>query len=317
MKNRSLHLFWYLCLILLSCVLSSIPPNNPFFLKSIYRVKDDERKCFYVRQVPGDGGCLFHSIATWLAHSTCNQHLEFDWRLRKLSNQLRQVAVSVLQTNQSLYIENGDIMDSPSLLAIVGEHYNMTPSEYCSQMLCSATWGGGPEIVALSNHFQCPIHVYNLCSVRGGCGSDDGEVAGETPSTNLSRRPPRSFTWRGLRGFFSSIFHKKKSFRLKLCAKFGSPVFDHRHPIQILCADGRFPHITPGSEKEVGDHFMPLFPCELTELTTAEAVMPTASVVSSSSQRSWCTLLDCPKLRDSSELVLKPLPLSSPSTQDV
>ncbi|RYH17672.1 hypothetical protein EON65_28260, partial [archaeon] len=165
--NLILNLF---CLVLVSCLLSTysrLPPNNPFFLKSVYKVKGDEKTGFLVRQVPGDGGCLFHSIATWLTYSTCNQHLEFDWKLRKLSNQLRQIAVNMLQTNQSLYIENGDIMDSPSLLSIVGEHYNMTPSEYCTQMLCSATWGGGPEIVALSNHFQCPIHVYNLCSVRG------------------------------------------------------------------------------------------------------------------------------------------------------
>ena len=50
-----------------------------------------------------------------------------------------------------------------------------------------------------------------------------------------------------------------KKFQLRICAKFGSPACDKRHTLTILCADGRFPNISPGRQKEPGDHFLALF----------------------------------------------------------
>ena len=35
-------------------------------------------------------------------------------------------------------------------------------------MESDSTWGGGPEIVSLSNAFWVPIHVYELCWVERG-----------------------------------------------------------------------------------------------------------------------------------------------------
>ena len=87
-------------------------------------------------------------------------------------------------------------------------------------MRLNHTWGGGPEIVALSNRLRRPIHVYEL---------DTG-------------------------GIF------KKCFQFKVCAKFGTPYFDSKPAINILCADGRFPNLLPGCQKAIGDHFLALFP---------------------------------------------------------
>jgi hypothetical protein len=212
------------------------PLHHPFFLRSSYQVKGDEQNEFFVRQVPGDGGCLFHSIATWLTYATFDKHLDFDWRMRYLSIKLRELSVEVLRRNQSLHLENNYFINSVDLLDMVGERYNMSSYEYCAQMLDEKTWGGGPEIVALSNHFQCPIHIYNLSVARP---------------------------------------FLKKTFKLQLLAKFGSPIFDTKAPIQLLCADGRFPNLRPGTHKDVGDHFLALFPCDF-----------------SSAQR--CSLYDCP-----------------------
>eukprot|EP01039_Chlorochromonas_danica_P008805 gene8805-9709_t len=221
---------------------SSSPATSPFFLKSTYQVKGEDHSHFFVRQVPGDGGCLFHSIATWLSYATFNKHLDFDWRMRYLSIRLRELSVDILQKNQTLYVEDNECIDTCSLLEAVGEHYNLSALDYCQRMLDPKTWGGGPEIVALSNHFQCPIHVYNLCTV----------------------------------GNFL-----KRSFRLELCAKFGSPLFDARAPIQLLCADGRFPNVRPGRQKDVGDHFLALFPCSSEEM-----------------QSPRCSLYDCPEFTE-------------------
>lgn len=176
------------------------------FLDSTYGVKDNKAFDFCVRQVPGDGSCLFHSISAWLSFLQTRKHHDFDSRLRGLSLKLRHLAVSVLQQpNTTLVLEDGEEISTTQLVDVIAEQYNIKPAEYCTSMLDPRTWGGGPEIVALSHHFKCPIHVYQLCTER-------------------------------------SIFKPFSSpqFKLEICAKFGSPIFDAKEPICILCADGRY-----------------------------------------------------------------------------
>jgi len=176
------------------------------FLDSTYRVVNDKSLEFCVRQVPGDGSCLFHSISAWLSFMQTGQHKDFDWRLRGLSLKLRHLAVRVLQQpDTTLTLEDGEEITTTQLVDVIAEQYNIKPAEYCTSMLDPRTWGGGPEIVALSHHLKCPIHVYQLCTERS------------------FMRP------------FSA-----PQFKLEVCAKFGSPKFDAKEPICILCADGRY-----------------------------------------------------------------------------
>lgn len=242
-----------------SAVVEGAPTETP-------PVPYDQPEYFLVRQVPGDGSCLFHAIASWLSYLASGQHLSFEYccnysdyekvmnrslcvstvmngtkplaipatlksvslnvsntmcagiignstqcipstegswpLLYELSKQLRELSVSILQANQTLELEDYEVLNSSQLVEAVAEHYNVTPAEYCTSMLDPQTWGGGPEIVALSNHFQCPIFVYQL--------GTEGE------------------------GMFPM-----KQFCLELCARFGYPVFADKEPIHILCADGR------------------------------------------------------------------------------
>lgn len=182
-------------------------PIHSSFIDGVFDVKSERYQKFRLRQVPGDGGCLFHAISAWLSYLQTGHHLDFDWRMRKLSQQLRYVAIKLLShPNTTLALENGEVMDSSSLLGMISEVYGLQPSEYCEKVLDPRTWGGGPEIVALSNHFRCPIHVYQLSSDRG---------------------------------ILNLFWKKANEFQLELCAKFGSPTFDSKAPIYLLCADGR------------------------------------------------------------------------------
>jgi hypothetical protein len=211
--------------------------EHPCFLPSEYEVAGETATRFNVRQVPGDGGCLFHSLAVCSRFLRDRDHPPyFDVHLRQLSDKLRSTSVNVLRSpGLCLAMEGGEEITSSELLKMVSANYNMTDTEYLQQMLISNTWGGGPEIVALSNHFKRPIHVYELHT--------EG--------------------------------HLRKQFQLKICAKFGSPTFDSKRPLQILCADGRFPNITPGSQKDVGDHFLALFPCSVKKpIGTSKASLP-------------------------------------------
>ncbi len=193
-------------------------------------IRQDEPKEFYVRQVPGDGSCLFHAVATCIKFVASNDNkklyntLVFDNNMKKISLKLRQIAVDVLSNleNITLYMENNETINNKELLIQVADYYNSTTDDYCSQMLKKTTWGGGPEIVAISNYIKRPIYVYELCSNHKSHGN----------------------------------------FKFKICAKFGCPVFDKKIPLYILCADGRFPNIKLGEEKSTGDHFLALFPVD-------------------------------------------------------
>ena len=181
----------------------SLPHRS--FLQNTYRVKGDDKQVFIVRQVPGDGGCLFHAISAWLTFLQTNKHHDFDSNMFSLSRKLRQLAVDVLQQpNRTLIIENSEPMESTELLEMIAKKYDMEPSEYCTWILDPRTWGGGPEIVALSNHFKCPIHIYELSTERR-----------------------------------SVLPFAKQCFSLEIKAKFGSNTFDDKTPLHILCCDGR------------------------------------------------------------------------------
>ena len=217
-------------IILLNLIIikSSININrHSSFLPNSYKVKghNNKDKKFDVRQVPGDGGCLFHAIAVVLRYEQSGLHTDFDSAMKNMSHCLRKLSVDTLMEDKVLIMEGNENTTTTGLLETVAEHYNMTAEKYCDNMRLHGTWGGGPEIVALSNFLKRPIHVYELCTT----------------------------------GYFS------KCFELKVCAKFGTPSFDDENklPISILCADGRFPNILPGAQKMIGDHFLALFNCEI------------------------------------------------------
>eukprot|EP01040_Poterioochromonas_malhamensis_P009983 gene9982-10849_t len=123
--------------------------SHPSFLKSTYPVKTEVSKKFCVRQVPGDGACLFHSIAVWISFIRYGKHFRFDWRMRSLSNTLRQLAVEMLRTNQSFYVESNETITSTELLAYISDYHNTTAKEYLDKMmkglrssLCAITSSG-------------------------------------------------------------------------------------------------------------------------------------------------------------------------------
>jgi OTU-like cysteine protease len=180
-----------------------------------------------IRQVPGDGNCLFHSISTCMAQVVNGTQLEYPTHLGWLyrhSASLRQQAVDCLrQKRKTLYLQGREYLRANDLVEAAAAQYGITASQYCDLMQQDSYWGGGPEIVALSNVLKRPIHVYELasCSKTGSSGS---------------------------------------CFVLRRMACFGSPKFDKKEPFHILSADSRFPDIAPGKQMASGNHFLAVFP---------------------------------------------------------
>ena len=122
-----------------------------------------------IRQVPGDGNCLFHSIAACLHQAANGTHLPMDsheriLELRCKSLELRNTAVDVLQNlsgkgRRKLFLQGDEYLEARELLAAAAAQFELEGEEYCELMRKESYWGGGPEIVALCNHLQRPIHM--------------------------------------------------------------------------------------------------------------------------------------------------------------
>jgi OTU-like cysteine protease len=198
-----------------------------------------------IRQVPGDGNCLFHSISLCLNHAVNGTHHDLSnapaepvprshsdsYHIRTLpprlrmddlyvqSRRLREQAVACLRAERRLFLQGREWMSAQELVDAAAQQYDLTSSEYCAAMVEDSVWGGGPEIVALCNLLQRPIHVYELATAE-----------------------------------------REKRFVLRRMACFGSPRFDHRTALHILSADSRFPDVRPGQQLAAGNHFLAVFP---------------------------------------------------------
>lgn len=191
-----------------------------------------------VRQVPGDGNCLFHSLAASLSVAETGKHMNFTFSFcdRSTSMRLRQRAIDVLSKRplRKLFLQGDEYLQASDLVQTAASQYSITGDEYCRLMRKDGYWGGGPEIVAISNALRRPIHIYELAAAT---------TVHELPYSN--------------QGFWKKS--KTKSFQLRRMACFGSPKFDFREPLHILSADSRFPDVPPGRHLSCGNHFLALF----------------------------------------------------------
>eukprot|EP00934_Nitzschia_sp_Nitz4_P007753 Nitzschia sp. Nitz4//scaffold280_size24494//2759//3955//NITZ4_008388-RA/size24494-processed-gene-0.15-mRNA-1//1//CDS//3329545579//7743//frame0 len=185
-----------------------------------------------VRQVPGDGSCLFHAVAVGYAYHShpkrthldlCNS-TQLNW-LYEQSNKFRQMAVDCLEKKlvinpskkrSNLFVQGRETIPAEELVQAAASMYGVSSQTYCDNMRQDAYWGGGPEVVALCNALQRPIHIYELIS-------------------------------------------QNNQFVLRRMACFGSPRFDRKSTLHVLSADARFPDLTPGSQREA-THFLAVFP---------------------------------------------------------
>jgi len=203
-----------------------------------------------IRQVPGDGNCLFHSIAACLHHTENDgQHLPMDsheriLELRSKSLELRNAAVDVLHNvsqrgRRKLFLQGEEYLEARELLAAAAAQFELEGEEYCELMRKESYWGGGPEIVALCNYLQRPIHIYELVPTSKNNNNNNEQIQ-DKDDTNAK--------------------NTCSQFTLRRMACFGSPRYDRREPLHILSADSRFPDVEPKRIRRVGNHFLALFP---------------------------------------------------------
>jgi OTU-like cysteine protease len=257
-------------------------------------IKLDQSPPARIRQVPGDGNCLFHSISTCYAHAVNGTHIDLVGRssssnrsynqnnknninddddndnnndtrwLYQHSTKLRQIAVDYLaERRKLLYLQGREYLRARDLVDAAASQYGISGEEYCELMRKDSYWGGGPEIVALCNALQRPIYVYELHVPEGR------QHTNRRNRRNRKRPQPNKSIHDGGSSSSSSSSSTKSqrsqplpssSFVLRRMACFGSPKFDRHEPLHILSADSRFPDVDPGEQLPAGNHFLAIFP---------------------------------------------------------
>ena len=128
-----------------------------------------------IRQVPGDGSCLFQAIAAGVLLNETLPHNDVDHEhadrtlhshksnaeVILYSSTLRDLAVKTLldgmENHSSMELQHGDTISATSLVSMAANQYGMTSDHYLSEIRQTNVWGGVPEIVALANNLDRPI----------------------------------------------------------------------------------------------------------------------------------------------------------------
>jgi len=100
-----------------------------------------------IRQ-PGDGSCLFHSLACGLADGST-------------AASLRKEIASFIEAHPEL-----EISDSPLRDWIVWDS-NQSVADYCAKMVRGSQWGGGIEMAAAAHLKQIHVLVYEQVGALG------------------------------------------------------------------------------------------------------------------------------------------------------
>jgi hypothetical protein len=119
---------------------------------------------FTMRNVPGDGDCMFQAVALAAATSSglgANMAL-----LRSIVKETRQIVASILESNGNLYITDSKIVSTKQLLLSAAKSEGLSPVRYLELLRMEGKdgglYGGGPELAVLSNVLRRPISVYEI-----------------------------------------------------------------------------------------------------------------------------------------------------------
>lgn len=193
-----------------------------------------------IRQVPGNGSCLFHAIAASILfdrsisreneekhgkHPTMSKVIEYSSSLRTQAVDELESRIKLEDAQDSHYfiMQNDETISASELVYKAALQYGMSSREYLSQMRQENTWGGGPEIVALANSLGMQIILLEPIS---HCANNNG-VHGNDAS----------------------------SIHLEIVARFGP--HSNSDPIYILSTNQQFPTTYDGKKN---NHFLAVFP---------------------------------------------------------
>mmetsp|Transcript_1234 Transcript_1234/g.1483 ORF Transcript_1234/g.1483 Transcript_1234/m.1483 type:complete len:279 (-) Transcript_1234:181-1017(-) len=160
-----------------------------------------QKKLFSMRNVPGEGDCMFQAVALATAASMglgANNAL-----LRAISEETRDVVAQVMGSRDgNLHIEGQRLVRTSDLLTSASRSEGMSPDEYLERLKKSGSdgglYGGGPELTVLSNLLRRPISIYEL--------EDDTTTTTTTAENNNNTNGESKYCRIKLAGVFGDHF---------------------------------------------------------------------------------------------------------------
>jgi hypothetical protein len=124
----------------------------------------DGAQQFTMRNVPGEGDCMFLAVA--LAAATSMGLGGNDALLRAIALETRAVVSQIMNSPGNLHIEGNRIVPAKTLLLSASDKEGLTPEEYLEKLqkegIYGGLYGGGPELTVLSNVLRRPISIYEV-----------------------------------------------------------------------------------------------------------------------------------------------------------
>ena len=121
---------------------------------------------FTLRNVPGDGDCMFLAVmqAALISMGLLNSGMPSP---EGMARDTRKAVSNVLQSPGSLVVDDGQPpVSTKRLLATVVAQEGCSPEEYIEKLETigkfGGIYGGGPELVVLSNLLRRPISIYEF-----------------------------------------------------------------------------------------------------------------------------------------------------------
>jgi hypothetical protein len=129
---------------------------------------------FTMRNVPGEGDCMFLAVA--LAAATSMGLGGNDALLRAISLETRAVVAQIMKSPGNLHIEGNRVVPAKNLLLSASKKEGLTPEEYLERLqkegMEGGLYGGGPELTVLSNVLRRPISIYELDDKKSNVSND-------------------------------------------------------------------------------------------------------------------------------------------------
>jgi len=127
---------------------------------------------FVMRNVPGDGDCVFHAVlsSVFISMGMLNPDSAFSSTMSSMALEMRSVVANYLSSPEGiLYVNNKPtkrIVRCRDLLKSAAQNEGMTIEDYLSKLRqpgkLGGLYGGGPELTVLSNLLRRPISIYDL-----------------------------------------------------------------------------------------------------------------------------------------------------------
>ncbi|KAL7440326.1 hypothetical protein ACHAXH_004562, partial [Discostella pseudostelligera] len=146
--------------------------RRPASFQYIDEMDGEDDQYFVLRNVPGNGDCVFNAVlsSVFISMGMLNPDSDFLNPMSSMAIEMRNVVANYLSSpDGTLYVNDKPrkrIVRCQDLLRTAAKSEGLTTEEYLCKLRLpgrqGGLYGGGPELTVLSNILRRPISIYHL-----------------------------------------------------------------------------------------------------------------------------------------------------------